>query len=398
MHLGGYWPLKPPVRRSTSGMVLEGGEFPALFAPIIPERMDPTPLTIKGRGAAHNPPNRFEPLRFEWDGDALDWPDEERPPPQTAYLRDAARMIIATNDSPDIPFRQSINPYRGCSHGCVYCFARPGHEYLGFSAGLDFETKIMVKTDAPELLRRELSSRNYVPDMLAVSGVTDCYQPVERKLGLTRQCLRVCAEFRNPVGIVTKNHLVTRDLDVLKELAAFGGVAVMVSLTTLDADLTRVMEPRTSVPRRRLDAIEACANAGVPVGVMVAPVIPGLTDEEVPAILKAAGGAGARFAGTVVLRLPLAVAPLFEDWLGRHFPDRRDRVLNHLRAMRGGRLNIGDFGARFRTDGAYAGQLKDLFKLAARRAGVDGEFPELNTAAFRRPNLPGEAQMSLFGD
>jgi DNA repair photolyase len=358
--------------------------------------MQPISLSIKGRGAADNPPNRFEPLRFEWDGDALDWPDEERPAPRTVYLRDASRTIIATNDSPDIPFRQSINPYRGCSHGCVYCFARPGHEYLGFSAGLDFETKIVVKENAPELLRKELSSPKYVPDSLTISGVTDCYQPIERKLELTRRCLQVCAEFRNPVGIVTKNHLVTRDLDVLKDLASFGGAVVMLSITTLDPDLTRVMEPRTSVPKRRLAAVEALANAGILVGVMVAPVIPGLTDEEVPAVLKAAGGAGARFAGTVVLRLPLAVAPLFEDWLGRHFPDRKDRVLNHIRAMRGGRLNDPNFNSRFKTAGAYAAQMKNLFHLAARRAGVDQPFPTLNTSEFCRPRPEGESQLSLF--
>ncbi|HEX8913274.1 MAG TPA: PA0069 family radical SAM protein [Humisphaera sp.] len=355
------------------------------------------PLTIKGRGAAHNPPNRFERIAFEADPEAadayLDEDGDEPLPPQTVYLRDASRSIIATNDSPDIPFRQSINPYRGCSHGCVYCFARPGHEYLGFSAGLDFETKVVVKENAPELLRAELSAKRYVPDMLAISGVTDCYQPVERKLQLTRRCLQVCAEFRNPVGIVTKNHLVTRDLDVLAELAAHRCAAVLVSVTTLKPELTQILEPRTSVPKRRLAAIEALANAGVPVGVMVAPVIPGLTDEEVPAILAAAGSAGATFSGTVALRLPLAVAPLFEDWLGRHFPDRKEKVLNRVRAMRGGKLNDGNFGSRFQAKGVMADQVTTMFKLAARRAGVDGKFPELSVAGFRRPAGP---QLSLF--
>lgn len=356
--------------------------------------MHPIQPTIKGRGAAHNPPNRFDRLRFESDLEAAPRDEDDGPaPPQTVYLRDASRTIIATNDSPDIPFRQSVNPYRGCSHGCVYCFARPGHEYLGYSAGLDFETKIVVKEDAPELLRKELSAPRYLPDMLAISGVTDCYQPVERRLELTRRCLQVCAEFRNPVGIVTKNHLVTRDLDVLAELAAHQCMAVMVSVTTLRPELTRIMEPRTSTPKRRLAAIEALAKAGVPVGVMVAPVIPGLTDEEVPAVLAAAAAAGARFAGTVALRLPLAVAPLFEDWLGRHFPDRKEKVLNRVRAIRGGKLNDASFGGRFHARGVFGDGMADLFKLAARRAGVDGPFPKLSTAGFRRPS---GVQMALF--
>jgi DNA repair photolyase len=356
--------------------------------------MQPVPFSIKGRGAGYNPPNRFEPVQFEADpeGYGRDEDDQELPP-QTVYLRDSSRTIIARNDSPDIPFRQSVNPYRGCSHGCIYCFARPGHEYLGFSAGLDFETKIMVKENAPELLRQELSAKRYVPDMLAISGVTDCYQPIERKLQITRKCLQVCAEFRNPVGIITKNHLVTRDIDVLSELASHGCAAVMISVTSLNADLTRILEPRTSVPKRRLAAIEALAKASIPVGVMVAPVIPGITDEEVPAILAAVGSAGAKFAGTTSLRLPFAVAPLFEDWLERHFPDRKEKVLNRIRGMRGGKLNDGNFGSRMNPSGVFAEQMKTMFKLAARRAGVDGEFPRLNIAAFRRPSGP---QMSLF--
>lgn len=356
--------------------------------------MQPIQPTIKGRGAGYNPPNRFETVHIEPDPEGMvrDADDEELPP-QTAYLRDSSKTIIATNNSPDIPFRQSVNPYRGCSHGCIYCFARPGHEYLGFSAGLDFETKIMVKENAPELLRAELSAKKYVPDMLAISGVTDCYQPIERKLQITRRCLQVCAEFRNPVGIVTKNHLVTRDIDVLKELASFGGAAVMISVTTLDANLTRILEPRTSVPKRRLAAIEALANAGIPVGVMVAPVIPGITDEEVPAILAAVASAGATFCGSVMLRLPYAVAPLFEDWLERHFPDRKEKVLNRIRGMRGGKLNDGNFVTRFQPQGVFADQMRKMFDLAARRAGITGSFPKMNVDAFRRPSGP---QMSLF--
>jgi DNA repair photolyase len=356
--------------------------------------MQPIQPTIKGRGAAIYLPNRFERLQFEADPDAVPFDEEgESPPPQTIYLRDSSRTIITRNDSPDIPFAQSVNVYRGCTHGCIYCFARPGHEYLGYSAGLDFETKIVVKENAPELLRKELSSPRYRPDSLNFSGVTDCYQPVERKLALTRRCLQVCAEFRNPVTIITKNHLVTRDLDVLMELAAHQCVAVLVSVTTLNPDLTRVLEPRTSVPKRRLAAIEALANAGVPIGTMVAPVIPGLTDEEVPAILAAAANAGARFAGTTALRLPYAVAPLFEDWLARHYPDRKEKILNRVRAMRGGKLNDPNFGSRFQPKGVMADQVATMFKLAARRAGIDGPFPKLSTEGFRVPSGP---QLSLF--
>ena len=354
--------------------------------------------TIKGRGAAHNPPNRFEPLHVEPDSDGGwpdgSWPDGEAPaPPQTVYLRDTSRSIIASNNSPDVPFRQSINPYRGCSHGCIYCYARIGHEFLGFSAGLDFETKIIVKADAPELLRRELAAPRYKPDMLAISGVTDCYQPIERKLELTRQCLQVCAAFRNPVGIVTKNHMVTRDLDLLRELAGHRAAMVMLSITTLDADLGRIMEPRTSSPKRRLAAVELLAKAGVPVGVMIAPVIPGLTDHEIPAILSAAAAAGATFAGFTPVRLPLGVAGLFEDWLARHFPDRKEKVLNRIRSMREGKLNNPQFGSRMAGSGVLAEQLRSLFNVAARRAGLDGPSPTLSIDAFRRP---GERQLSLF--
>src|ERR1019366_981390 len=284
-----------------------------------------------GRGASSNPPNRFEPLTLERDAD---WDPEQDPAPTTQFLRDRSQSIIAYNDSPDIPFSAGINPYRGCEHGCIYCYARPTHEYLGFSAGLDFETKIMVKEDAPQLLRNELMSANWKPRTIAMSGVTDCYQPIERKLKLTRRCLEVLAEFRNPVGIVTKNFLVTRDIDLLKELAAYQAVIVYVSITTMDAELTRIMEPRTSVPARRLAAVELLATAGIPVGVLMAPIIPGLTDHEIPAVVMAAKNAGAGSVGYVPIRLPFAVAPLFEDWLSRHFPDRQEKVLNRIRSMR----------------------------------------------------------------
>lgn len=273
------------------------------------------------------------------------------------------------------------------------CYARPTHEYLGFSAGLDFETRIMVKEDAPTLLRRELSSPRWRPQALGVSGVTDPYQPVERRLGLTRRCLEVLAEFRNPAALVTKNHLVTRDVDLLQELARHRAGAVFLSVTTLDADLAGALEPRASRPAGRLAAVEELARAGVPVGVLVAPVIPGLTDHEMPAILAAAGRAGARYAGYIPVRLPHGVAPLFEQWLGRHFPEKKDKVLGRIRALRGGRLNDPRFNSRMRGEGPFAALLRDLFRLSCERAGIVGRGPELSTAAFRRP---GGSQPHLF--
>ena len=274
------------------------------------------------------------------------------------------------------------------------CYARPTHEYLGLSAGLDFESKILVKEDAPELLRKELSSPLWKPKVLSMSGVTDPYQPVERKLRITRRCLEVLAEFRNPVAVVTKNHLVTRDIDLLSELARHHAAVVAVSLTTLDDDLRRVMEPRTSRPVRRLAAIEKLARAGIPVGVMTAPVIPGINDHELPDLLSAAAEAGATFAACTPVRLPGAVGPLFEDWLSRHFPDRKAKVLNRIRSMRGGRLNDPDFGSRMKGEGFVADHIAQLFEIGCRRAGIErGSFPELSTAAFRRA---GEWQASLF--
>lgn len=346
--------------------------------------------TIRGRGAAENPANRFETLSYVHD---QAWTDSEDPAPQTQFMKDPSRSLITYNDSPDVGFEASINPYRGCEHGCIYCYARPTHEYLGFSAGLDFETKILVKQDAPVLLRRELSSSRWTPQVLAMSGVTDPYQPVERRLKLTRQCLEVLAEFRNPVVIITKNYLVTRDIDLLAELARHQAAAVYVSVTTLDSRLARTMEPRTSPPTRRLTAIEALSQAGIPTGVLVAPVIPGLTDHELPAIIAAAAKAGSRFAGYVPLRLPYAVAPLFEQWLIQHHPRKKNKVLNRIRAIRGGKLNDPRFGSRMKGEGIIAEQIAALFSHACRKAGIGGRSLDLSTAAFRRP-VP--AQSSLF--
>jgi DNA repair photolyase len=352
------------------------------------------------RGTGLNPTSRFERLRREADPDLVDpaplGDDGEEEPasdPRTLFLRDPSRTIVATNQSPDVGFDASVNPYRGCEHGCVYCYARPTHEYLGFSAGLDFETRILVKEEAPELLRRALAAKSWRPQPLALSGVTDPYQPAERRLGVTRRCLEVLLEFRNPVVIVTKSAIVTRDADLLAALAGFGCASVSISVTSLDPRLQQLMEPRASRPAKRLAAIEALAKAGVPVGVLVAPVIPGLTDHEVPAILKAAADAGAGFAGTVLLRLPHGVKELFDDWLARHFPERRGRVLARLRELRGGRLYDPSFFQRQRGQGLFADSMRDLFELACRRAGLATRWPELAVDAFRRP---GPAQGTLF--
>ena len=352
-----------------------------------------TDQPIPGRGTASNPPNRFERLHLEPDPDAEPFPDEveQGPPrPKTVFYRDATQTILNRNDSPDIPFDVSLNPYRGCEHGCVYCYARPFHEYLGFSSGLDFETKIMVKEDAPELLRRELSAPRWQPQVVAMAGVTDCYQPIERKLRITRRCLEVFAEFRNPVGIVTKNALVTRDIDVLQELARFDAVAVFVTITTLDAELARRMEPRTASPRQRLETIRTLAAAGIRVGVMVAPVIPGLTDHEVMPILKAATDAGAKSAGYVMLRLPHALKELFENWLTRWYPNSSEKVLNRIRAVRDGELYQADFATRMSGTGIFAEQANQLFHAGCRRAGIDGRRTHLSVDSFRVPPKQGD--------
>ena len=355
-----------------------------------PAEAHPLPQPIHGRGASHNPANRFERLHLEPDPE--DENDPDRPARRTIYLRDFTRTIIAHNDSPDVGFESSINPYRGCEHGCIYCYARPTHEYLGFSAGIDFESRIMVKENAAELLEDELSSPRWKPQTLVMSGVTDPYQPVERRLKITRACLEVLARFRNPIGIITKNQLVTRDLDLLGELATHCAAAVNISITSLDPKLQRVLEPRTSSPRARLDAISQLRTVGIPVGVMTAPIIPGLNDHELPTILEAAAEAGARFAGYTVVRLPYAVAPLFERWLEEHFPDRKEKVLGRIRQLRGGeRLNDPRFKSRMRGEGIFAEQIRDLFTIGCKRAGM-GERPKLSTEAFRRPR----EQLTLF--
>lgn len=358
--------------------------------------MDSAPQP-RGRAASAGPPNRFASTHCEIDWEQL--ADDELEPRvrsvPTEFLPDASQSIISENDSPDVPFRYSINPYRGCEHGCAYCYARPTHEYLGFDAGLDFESKILVKHDAPRLLRAFLARPSWMPEMISLSGVTDCYQPVERRLKITRQLLEVLLEARQPVGIVTKNARIVRDLDLLRPLAEQNLVHANLSITTLDAELAGALEPRTSRPAARLEAVRRLTAAGVPTRVLVAPIIPGLNDHEVPHILAAARESGASAAGYLVLRLPLAVRPVFTEWLAHHYPDKQSRVEGLVRAVRGGRMNSSQFGKRMRGEGEYAEQIARTFKVFAKRLGLDRRLPELDATRFRPPAAPG-GQMSLF--
>ena len=338
---------------------------------------------IRGRGAASNPANRFEPLHLETDPDVE---PESQPAPRTQFLKDHTASVLTHNDSPDIGFDTSLNPYRGCEHGCIYCYARPTHEYLGFSAGLDFESKILVKENAPALLRRELSSPKWKPHTIALSSATDCYQPAERNLRLTRRCLEVLAECRNPVFIITKNFLITRDVDLLQELARHQAVTVCLSITSMDAELARILEPRTSAPAQRFAAIETLSKAGVPVGVLVAPVIPALTDHDMIRIIQTAADAGARFAGYEVLRLPHGVKDLFEEWLTLHFPGQKEKILNRIRSIRSGKLNDPQFDTRMVGTGIFAEQIGKTFAVARHKARITDNFPQLSPAAFRRPS------------
>jgi DNA repair photolyase len=353
---------------------------------------------IKGRGSQLDPPTRFGGPRHVLDLEQVEHDEDyleslrNRP---TEYLPDRSRSIVTENDSPDVGFRFSLNPYRGCSHGCSYCYARPTHEYLGLNAGLDFETKILVKEDAPRLFRELLARERWVPEPIALSGVTDPYQPAERQYRLTRRCLEVAGECRQPISIITKNALVLRDRDLLGQMALEGLVHVNVTVTTLNAALARSMEPRTSTPAARLKAIRGLADAGVPVRVLVAPVIPGLTASEIPAILAAAGEAGAQAAAYTMLRLPLTVAPVFREWLGRRSPDRAQKVEGQIRGMRGGKLNSAEFGERMVGSGEMAEQIAGLFRLFARKHGLDGGLPPYDCTRFRPPRSKA-GQLWLF--
>ncbi|HET6882222.1 MAG TPA: PA0069 family radical SAM protein [Pirellulales bacterium] len=353
---------------------------------------------IVGRAAQHHPANRFLPTHVEETFDDREYDEElladERKTP-TQFIADDSQSIIAENNSPDVGFRWSINAYRGCEHGCAYCYARPTHEVFGLSAGLDFETRILVKHQAPALLRRELSRPSWRGEVIAMSGVTDCYQPGERRFRLTRGLLEVMNEANQPTGLITKNALVRRDIDLLAPMAERRLVHVFFSITTLDAELARKLEPRTSPPALKLAAVRALSDAGVPVGVMVAPVVPGLTDHEMAAILERAREAGAMSAGYVLLRLPLTVVPVFQAWLAENFPNKRERIESLIRSTRSGGLYQPQFGLRQRGDGPYAQQIAQNFQVFARKFGLDGRLPELDSVQFRPPRT-SSGQMSLF--
>ncbi len=353
------------------------------------------PQPRKGRGAVTNATGRYERLAQERVDDGWRHPDEDAPPLRTTVAVDSSRTVIARNQSPDVPFDRSINPYRGCEHGCVYCFARPSHAYLGLSPGLDFESRLFAKPDAPVLLRKELARKGYACQPIAMGTNTDPYQPVERERKITRALLEVLAEHEHPVTIVTKSDLIVRDLDILGPMAAKGLASVSLSVTTLDRDLARLMEPRAPTPDKRLAAIRAVVAAGVPAGVLVAPVIPAVNDSEIEAILERAQAAGARGAAWVLLRLPLEIKDLVEEWLRAHFPDRADRVLSLVRQSRGGSLYRAEWGKRMSGEGPYAHMIAQRFRQTCQRLGLAKRSVALDTSRFA---VPGAAvrQMSLF--
>jgi DNA repair photolyase len=351
---------------------------------------------IKGRGAQQNPKNRFEKLHIENTEYDQNFVDEEFDQPlktRTIFYKDESKSIIAKNDSEDVGFDYSINPYRGCEHGCVYCYARPTHEFLGFSSGIDFESKIMVKEEAPKLLEHELKKKSYVPKLIMFSGNTDCYQPIERRLKLTRELLKVCLKFRNPVSIITKNSMVERDIDILTQLADLELVTVTLSITTLDKNLAHKMEPRTSSPEMRLNTIKQLSGDKIPAGVNVAPVIPGLNDKEIPNVIKKASENGATHAGYIMLRLPYSVKDIFTNWINKEFPDRANKILNSIREMRDGKLNSSEFGKRFSGNGELADTIKILFNISCRKYGMNKRPYNLTTQYFTGRS---SRQMELF--
>src|SRR5262245_39652380 len=351
-----------------------------------------------GRGSNLSPPNRFESVRTESDLGQLSADDElladERRVP-TQFLPDNAATLIRENDSHDIPFRYSINPYRGCEHGCAYCYARPGHETLGMNAGIDFETKVLVKHDAVALLKKELNNPRWQCEPIMMSGVTDCYQPAERRFKLTRGLLEVLLEARQPVCMITKNSLILLDLGIIRPMAEQRLISVAISVTTLDAELARTLEPRTATPAARLRAMRELSAAGVPVRAMLAPLIPGLTDSEIPAILEAVKEAGGIGAGFVLVRLPYAVAPIFMAWLKEHRPLAAARVEALIREMRGGKLYDSKWGERMRGKGPYADGIEKTFNVFARKLGLDQPGPELDVSQFRPPEMMS-GQRRLF--
>jgi DNA repair photolyase len=353
------------------------------------------PKAKRGRGAVTNPDNRYELQRREAVDDG--WYRDEPAPLRTEISVDTSRTIISRNQSPDIPFDRSINPYRGCEHGCIYCYARPTHAWLGLSPGLDFESRLFYKPDAALQLERELAKPGYRPATIVVGSNTDPYQPIERELRITRSLLEVLRDCRHPVAVTTKSALVLRDLDLLADMAAEGLAAVQISITTLDTGLARRLEPRAASPKRRLEAIGELARTGVPTGVLVSPLIPGLTDQDLERVLEAAAQAGATRAGSLLIRLPLEIKDLFRDWLQAHFPERAGKVLSLIRQCRGGKLNDAQFGRRFIGTGPVADLLRQRFELAAGRLDLlrqDAGW-ELTANRFRAP-APVATQLSLF--
>ena len=351
---------------------------------------------VRGRGAKSNLSGRFESHQRDDFDDGWSEGEEELPRLNDELIRLTQKTIISRNDSPDVGFEQSINPYIGCSHGCIYCYARPSHAYMGLSPGIDFESKIFFKPDAAQLLERELSRRGYVPKPIHIGGNTDPYQPAERNLRITRSILHVLDRFNHPLSIITKNAAITRDLDILAPMAARGLVRVAVSITTLDRKLARTMEPRAATPERRLSAIQALAAARVPVAVMFAPVIPGLTDHELEAVLERSKSAGATSAGYVMLRLPLEIADLFREWLEAEQPDRAKRVMSLIRQTRGGKDYVSQWSTRMKGEGPIADLVRQRFARAKKALGLDAERPPIRTDLFAIPPKPVE-QLSLFG-
>ena len=363
-----------------------------------PFPLDPLATPSAGRGSGLSPQNRFLPIVVVPDPEYFEDQPEERPgetSPRTRFLADASQSVVSENDSPDVPFRYSLNPYRGCEHGCAYCYARPYHEYLGFNAGVDFETQLLVKERAPKLFRAFLNKPGWRGEPITFSGVTDCYQPAERRFRLTRGCLEVAWEARQPIAIITKNALVVRDLDLLSAMARHNLVEVSISLTTLDRDFARVLEPRTSTPEARLRAINELSAAGVRVRVLTAPILPGLNDSEIPALLEAAAKAGARWASYTLLRLPLSVEPVFRDWLHRHCPTQAPRVEALIRQTREGQFNDPRFGSRMKGTGLFADQIAQTFKVFSKRHGLTNPREPLDSSQFRPPRDP-HGQLRLF--
>lgn len=358
---------------------------------------------IKGRGSQHNIPNRFQQIHLdnspehnnEDQHDNYSGLNENKIP--TIFYNDHSASVLVKNNSPDLGLGYSINPYRGCEHGCIYCYARPTHEYLGFSAGLDFETKIMVKRDAPELLQKEFMKKNWIPQSVFFSGNTDCYQPAERNFQITRRCLEVFLKFRNPVSVITKNALILRDMDILKELSGMNLIRVVISVTTLKNELQRKLEPRTSSPSMRLKTIEQLSSCGISTAVNVAPIIPGLTDEEIPSILKAASESGAVKAGRVMLRLPYSVKEIFTGWLKNEYPDRADKVINRIKELHGDTLYNSNFGTRLTGEGLWADTIKKIFDTNCAKYGLNKPTSPLSADLFKIPSdLKNKDQLNLF--